>query len=119
MLKKTTVSLSLILFVALIAVAADKITGTWIGKFVTDNDESASTYILKAEGETLTGNVSSELGVLPIYDGKISGETVSFKVNVSGLIFQHTGKVNNDTLTLKLSVGENEMQGKFVRAKTK
>jgi hypothetical protein len=117
MLKKTIVSLALIVSVAVIAFAADVITGTWVGKIVTGNGDRPLTYNLKTEGDKLTGNISSEQGEIPITDGKVAGETISFKIDVNGTVIPHEGKVSGDTLKMKLTVQANVIEGTFIRKK--
>jgi hypothetical protein len=113
MLKKITLSLAFILTLAIIAFAADKITGSYVGQLVGDDD--ILTYNLKADGETLTGKVTSVDRELPIYDGKIAGSTLTFKVNLNGVIIPHEAKISNDTLKVKLTYDGNVMEGTFVR----
>lgn len=117
MLKKITLSLALILSVVLITFAADLVSGTWVGKIITGNGERALTYNLKAEGEKLTGTISSEQGEIPITDGKVAGSTVTFKIDVNGTVIPHEGKVSGDTLKIKLTVQENVIEGTFIRKK--
>ena len=117
MLKKTILSLTLILSVALMAFAADLVTGTWVGKIITGNGERALTYNLKTEGDKLTGNISSEQGEIPITDGKVAGETITFKIDVNGTVIPHEGKVSGDTLKMKLTVQSNVLEGTFIRKK--
>ena len=116
MLKKTIFSFALILSVALIAFAAEGITGSWVGQL--NGDDRVLTYNLKTDGEKLTGNVTaSDLGDLPIYDGKAADQTFSFKVNLNGVIIPHEGKVSNDSLKLKLTYDGTPMEGTFLRKK--
>lgn len=113
MLKKVTLSIAFVLTVAIIAFAADKITGSYVGQLIGDDD--ILTYNLKAEGETLTGKVTSDDRELPIYDGKIAGSTLTFKVNLDGVVIPHEAKISNDTLKVKLTYDGNIMEGTFIR----
>jgi len=113
MLKKTIFSFALILSVAVIAFAADLVTGTWVGQLT--GDDRVLTYNLKTEGEKLTGNVTSDLGDLPIYEGKVTGQTISFKVTLNGIVIPHEGKISNDSLKLKLTYDGTPMEGTFLR----
>lgn len=117
MFKKITLSIAIILSVALIAFAADLVSGTWVGKIVTGNGERALTYNLKADGEKLTGNITSEQGEIPITDGKVAGEMITFKIDVNGTVIPHEGIVKGDTLKMKLTVQANVIEGTFVRKK--
>ena len=60
------------------ALAAD-ITGNWTGS----SDQFSLTFAFKQDGEKLTGNVIGPQGdPLPISDGKVQGDKVSFTVKV-------------------------------------
>ncbi|HCN82975.1 MAG TPA: hypothetical protein DIT07_05045 [Sphingobacteriaceae bacterium] len=118
MVRKLSLSLALIFSVVLITMAADLISGSWKGKLVIGNGERALTYNLKADGEKLSGNITSEQGEIPIYDGKVIGESISFKIDVNGTVIPHEGKVSGDTLNMKLIVQGNVIEGKFAREKT-
>ena len=115
MLKKIIFSFALFLSVAVIAFAADLISGAWVGQL--NGDDRVLTYNLKTEGEKLTGNVTSDLGDLPISEGKVSGQAISFKVTLNGILIPHEGKVSNDSLKLKLTYDGTPMEGTFLRKK--
>jgi len=117
MLKKITLSLALILSVAFIALAADLFTGSWVGKLLIGSTERPLTYNLKAEGDKLTGSLASDQGEIPIIDGKIAGETITFKIDVNGTVIPHEGKLTGDTLKIKLIIQDNVIEGKFVKKK--
>jgi lipopolysaccharide export system protein LptA len=70
----------LVSLLATLALAAD-VTGAW--KAQVPGREGATmelTFNFKQQGETLTGNVTSPRGELPISSGKVSGDDVSFTV---------------------------------------
>ena len=115
MLKKIIFSSALILSVALIAFAAEGITGSWVGSL--EGDDRVLTYNLKTDGDKLTGNITSDLGELPVNEGKVSGATFTFKTTLNGIVIPHEGKVSNDTLKLKLTYDGTPMQGTFLRKK--
>ena len=65
---------------ATLALAAG-VTGAW--KAQVPGREGATmelTFNFKQQGETLTGNVASAMGELPISEGKVSGDDISFTV---------------------------------------
>jgi hypothetical protein len=63
----------------------------------------------KAEGEKLTGDISAAMmpEAMPISDGVIKGETLSFKLSLTmmegapPLVINYTGTLKGDDLTLK------------------
>jgi hypothetical protein len=62
------------------ALAAD-ITGTWTGAMSMGDNQFTLTYTFKVDGEKLTGTIQTPQGdSLPLIDGKISGDKVSFAV---------------------------------------
>ena len=74
----------LALFVLVIpAVAADP-SGSWKGSLTTPNGDVPIAMTLKADGAKLTGSMTGPDGsTLPIEDGKIDGDNISFSVSLS------------------------------------
>ena len=63
---------------ALTAVAAD-VTGKWVARMAGRNGQTHDvTFTFKAEGNVLTGTVTTRRGDVPISDGKIDGNHISF-----------------------------------------
>lgn len=110
---KLTAALALALGFAFTSQAQDKkvdVTGTWKSSFTNQNGQvRESTFKLKAEGEKLTGTISSRQNDTAIEEGKIKGDEVSFKVtrevNGNKVSTKYTGKVSGDTIK-----GKSEMQ---------
>lgn len=99
--------LNLALASALLAaplMAAD-VTGKWEATVPGRGGEMTMTFDLKADGEALSGTVSSErMGESEITDGKVDGDTVSFKQTMEmgprKITFAYSGKVSGDELEL-------------------
>ena len=90
--------------------AAD-VTGKWTGETQgRDGQTRTMTFDLKADGEKLTGTVSSPMGERPIVDGKVTGDDVSFAVEVEfngeKRKIMYNGKIAGDELKLKSGTGE-------------
>jgi hypothetical protein len=89
---------------AMSAMAAD-ISGKWVGQVPGRNGVNETTFNFKSAGDQLTGTMSGPQGELPIKDGKVAGDDVSFKVtlefngNSIGLLF--TGKVSGAEIKMK------------------
>jgi opacity protein-like surface antigen len=86
------------------ALAAD-ITGNWTGS----TDQFTVTFALKQDGETLTGAVTGPQGdPLPISDGKVQGDKVSFTVKIdmggNSMTIRHEGAIKGDEITLTTKV---------------
>jgi hypothetical protein len=80
------------------------VTGTW----VTHNFGGVPNMIdLQANGATVTGTISRNNEVTPIYAGTISGNVVTFKANAGSAparIITYTGRVNGDVVSFSRSV---------------
>ncbi|MFB3779455.1 MAG: hypothetical protein ACE141_17690 [Bryobacteraceae bacterium] len=102
----------LCLFIALTltAVAADVVTGTWKGSIETPGGTFENTFILKAEGDKLTGTLQGGPGgEMKIEEGKVDGSNISFVINMEFGKLSYTGAVNGDDLKMKVSFGGGEM----------
>jgi hypothetical protein len=87
--------LALVMTVAMSAVAlAADVTGKWVGSVEGPNGPIELTYEFKADGEALTGSVSSAMGTQEISNGKVAGDVLSYDVNLEGGKITHTAKVN-------------------------
>lgn len=86
-------------------------TGTWKWSFQTQGGQTIEASVkLKAEGEKLTGAFVGRSGVeVPIEDGKIKDDEVSFsvirEVNGQKMIAKYAGKVSGDTIKGKIETG--------------
>ncbi len=92
----------MVLVTSSLALAAD-ITGKWVGSVETPNGPMELTYELKSEGETVTGTVASAMGSLPIADGKLVGDVLTYTVSLEGGTITHEAKVNaaGDEIAIK------------------
>jgi hypothetical protein len=89
------------------AFAAD-IDGKWVGSIDSPNGAMAVTYTFKSEGNTLTGTTAAPDGsALPIKDGKIDGNKISFTLTLDfgqgPTTFVYTGEVSASDLKLHTS----------------
>jgi hypothetical protein len=95
--------LALVMTVAMsvVALAAD-VTGKWVGSVEGPNGPIELTYEFKADGEALTGSVSSAMGTQEISNGKVAGDVLSYEVNLEGGKITHTAKVSaaGDEITI-------------------
>jgi len=92
-------------FIFVMAVVAD-LTGKWKGSIRTpDGNDLPVTYNFKADGDKLTGTAESPAGTVTIDDGKITGDTFSFKVTVDGSDYPHTGKMYADSCGIDIDFG--------------
>jgi len=68
----------LLALLTLTALAAD-VSGKWTAQMPARRGQTReATFNFKADGNTLTGTISGRTGDMPISDGKIDGEQISF-----------------------------------------
>jgi hypothetical protein len=120
MTKKLLFAGMILLVVALVALAADAVTGKWV--FETqgrDGTPRQTTLNLKADGANLTGDVTGGMGgrgggggggapaPAPISNGKVNGNNVSFDVtrDMGGNSFtmKYEGVVSGSEMKLKIT----------------
>ena len=70
------------------------------------------TFVLKASGENLTGTMSGRNGDVPISDGKVSGDDLSFSVTQdfggNSVTQKFTGKVVGNEIKFKREGGQGQ-----------
>jgi hypothetical protein len=92
----------LLLFVA--AAAAADISGKWTAQILAPSGDRqlTTTFTFKVEGSTVTGMVHGPQGELPISDGKIRGDSVTFNVLMNigpnRVKMLYDGKINGDEI---------------------
>jgi hypothetical protein len=84
--------------------AAD-VTGAWTAEMsMGDGNSFQLGFTFKQDGEALTGTIQGPQGdAIPISDGKIVGEKLSFKVSFNGMTIVHEGVVSAAGDEIKLS----------------
>jgi hypothetical protein len=102
--------LALLAMLAMPAMAAENATGKWVAAVDAGQGAVELTFVLKAEGEKLTGTLSVAGGEpTPFTEGKIKGEDVSFKLNFAigpdapPITISYTGKLKGDQLAIQSS----------------
>jgi enterochelin esterase-like enzyme len=93
---------------------AEDVAGTWKAEFETQRGVQTYTFVLKAEGQEVTGRASVELDgeerEVELKEGKIDGDTVSFvetlKIQDREIQITFTGKVSADGIKFTRQVGE-------------
>src|SRR4051812_26038228 len=85
------------------ALAAD-VTGTWKWTVERNGNTIETTLKLKQDGEKLTGTISGRQGSsdTEIEDGKVQGDTISFKVTRTfgdnKIVMTYKGKLSGDAI---------------------
>ena len=87
----------------MVAYAAD-LTGSWKSSMETPNGTFERTFVLKQDGDKLTGKIVTQRGETEIKDGKVKGDEFEFTVEQPGRgggparTVAYKGKVSGDTL---------------------
>lgn len=94
-MKKSLALISVVLVLAIAAFAID-VSGTWNAKVQLSTGQSGSpTFVLKQDGEKLTGTYSGAFGDAPI-KGTIKGNDITLDFEASGAQIHYAGKVDNE-----------------------
>ena len=102
---------TLLLFVT--AIWAADVSGKWTAQVPGRSGQMRDvTFTLKSSGEALTGTVSGRNGDVPISDGKVHGEDISFSVTQdfggNSVTQKYTGKVGGGEIRFKRAGGRGE-----------
>jgi hypothetical protein len=69
---------AVIVLVLSVSCAHQSIAGKWKGRMEGPMGAVDLTYTFKVEGDSLSGNVASQMGELPLLNGKNNGKEFSF-----------------------------------------
>jgi hypothetical protein len=96
--KKPLVVLAAVSFLAVtlfaVNVFAADISGTWEANVQTSAGNGTPTFVLKQDGEKLTGTYAGTLGNAPV-TGTVKGNDVTLEFDVSGTKVTYTGKIDS------------------------
>ena len=106
-----------------VAQAADA-NGKWVAQVPgRDGQTRETTFNLKAEGDKLSGTVSGRQGDMPIADGKVAGDDISFTAtfNFQGndVKFEYKGKVAGDEIKMSRHRQGGDQTAEFVAKRVK
>jgi len=101
-MQRTILSTILLCLIAAGIQAAD-VAGTWQAQIPgRDGNLMDTTFQFKVAGAQLTGSVENQYGEREISDGKVSGDDVSFTVNIDAggnqMTFLYKGKVSGNEI---------------------
>ena len=103
---RSLVSILAVFVLLTVAYAASNVDGTWTGQRPgRDGNMTPVTFKFKAEGSTLTGSTTMRDNDVPISDGKISGNEISFTVKMerggNAMVTKYTGTISGGEMKLK------------------
>jgi len=92
------------------------VDGTWKVTVNSPMGAQDATLVFKASGSTLTGTLSNASGTIPIEDGTVDGNKVSWKARLSSpfpMTLDCSGTVEGDTIsgTVNTSFGPAPFSG--------
>jgi len=104
-------------FIVFAAFVVADISGKWTGVIKTpDGNDLQVSYNFKVDGDKLTGTAESPAGQVTVDDGKVAGDTFSFKVTVDGNDYPHSGKIYADSCGLDIDFGAQKVHTTLKRA---
>jgi hypothetical protein len=107
----------MVAFTAAMAFAPD-ITGAWSGAMATPNGDFQISFTFKQDGAKLTGTVTGPQGdPMPIGDGKVEGDKVSFNVSFNGMTIKHEGAISGDEIKLTTKTDQGDFPGGAITLK--
>jgi len=96
---KTFTAVLLLLLVSL-AAEAQKLDGIWKGTRSGPNGDFELTFTFKVKGESLAGEVSSQMGSMPLQNGKIHDNQFSYDIDINGQTMSSTGVLEGDVVKI-------------------
>jgi hypothetical protein len=114
-------SLALLACLMVTSAVAANVDGKWTAQVPgRQGNTQEMTFNLKADGDKLTGNVSNPRGEMPIQDGKVEGDNISFSQTFerggNSMKITYKGKVSGDSIEFTRSFGERESKFTAKRA---
>ena len=106
-----TLAIGIIMAAAALAASAD---GTWKATYQSPDGQSReSTFVLKTDGEKVTGTLSSRMGESKIENGTLKGDNIEFSAvrnfNGTDVTFKYSGTITGNTMKLKVTAGDREL----------
>ncbi len=80
---------------------AQSIEGKWKGEIQSPNGTFELTYNFHVVGDSLTGTLESQMGEIPISNGKIDGKKFSFDTSFNDRTMSHQCTVMGDSISMK------------------
>jgi hypothetical protein len=108
-MRKALVLILAVCGLAFMAMAAEDAAGTWKATLDTPNGPAENTFVLKVDGSTVTGTISSAMmGEQKISAGKIDGDKISFSITSDFGVIAYAGTIKGDDMKLTLTVGDGQ-----------
>ena len=124
-MKRIVVFAAVLVFASLALARAADINGKWVAQVPgRQGGTQENTFTFKAEGEKLTGTVTSARGEAPIADGMIKGDDISFtqtfEMQGNSIKVIYKGKVSGDEIKFtRMREGGNQPPTEFTAKRVK
>jgi hypothetical protein len=89
-------------FLAVTIAHAQNIDGKWKGEMQSPNGAMDLTFNFQVAGDSLTGSVESQMGEIPISNGKVDGKKFSFDISFNDMTINHQCTVMGDSISMKV-----------------
>ncbi len=80
---------------------AQSIEGKWKGEMQGPNGSFELMYNFHVVGDSLTGSLETQMGEIPISNGKIDGKKFSFDTSFNDMTMSHQCTVMGDSISMK------------------
>ena len=96
---------ALVMALGTVTAHAADVTGSWTATMQSPDGNSMDiSFTFKQDGAALTGTIVAMQGdPMPISDGKVDGNKISFKVSFNGMSITHEGTINEKGDEIKLT----------------
>jgi hypothetical protein len=91
-----------VVFLAMGIGHAQGIDGKWKGEMQGANGSMDLTFNFHVTGDSLTGSVESQMGEIPISNGKVDGKAFSFDVSFNDMTIIHQCTFMSDSISMKV-----------------
>ena len=84
------------------------VDGSWDTVTKTPMGDQQATLTIRSEGNSFTGNYSGPMGSVDIQDGKVDGDTLTYKLSIvvpMPMTLDCTATVDGDTITGSVGAG--------------
>ena len=99
---KRTILTVLVAMFAVVAANAQKIDGKWKTSIETPEGAMELIYTFKTDGEKLTGSIATDFGDMAFSNGKVSGNEISYVLDMMGNAITQTGKIEGDVIKIAM-----------------
>lgn len=108
-MKKRVITFFVLIFCSTVLFASG-VEGKWTTTIETDNGPFTFYADFQVKGEVITGTLSSDIGSVEIYNGKINGDEFEYNFELDYTEHKHIGKLVEDKLKIKSIGGNNDFE---------